>query len=52
VYVAKGKTVRELVRHLTTHGLRFAPATEGREAAYLAVHRALAAYHVGAQAAE
>jgi hypothetical protein len=43
-YAAQGKDVAELVKGLTARGLRFAPATVGDEAAYLAVHRALATY--------
>jgi hypothetical protein len=39
-----------LVRNLNAQGLRFAPATPGDEAAYVALHRALAAYRGGAQA--
>jgi hypothetical protein len=40
----RGKTVAELVRYMTKQGLHFAPATSGDEAAYLALHRALATY--------
>jgi hypothetical protein len=43
-YTAQGKDVAELVRNLAAKGLRFAPATPGDEGAYVAVHRALAAY--------
>jgi hypothetical protein len=42
--VAEGKDVAELVRNMTAKGLRFAPAAPGDEAAYVALHRALAAY--------
>ena len=48
-YTARAETVGELVKHMTTKGLRFAPATAGDEAAYLAVQRALAEYDVGAR---
>jgi hypothetical protein len=41
---ARGKTVAELVRYMTEHGLRFAPATTEDKAAYAALHRALADY--------
>jgi hypothetical protein len=41
--------VGELVNHMTRQGLRFAPATAGDEAAYLAVQRALAEYDVAAR---
>jgi len=43
---AQGKTVAELVKHMTTNGLRFAPATPGGEWAYTALHRMLANYDV------
>jgi hypothetical protein len=49
-YVAQGKDAAELVRNLAAKGLRFAPATPGDEAAYVAVHRALAAYDRAAKA--
>jgi hypothetical protein len=49
-YAPQGKDVCELVRNLNAQGLRFAPATPGDEAAYVALHRALAAYRGGAQA--
>jgi hypothetical protein len=42
-WVAKGKTVAELVGHLTREGLKFAPASEGDQPAYLATHRAMVA---------
>ncbi len=41
---ARGKTIADLVHHMTKQGLVFAPAVPGDEPAYLAVHRALAAY--------
>jgi hypothetical protein len=43
-FSAKGKTVAELVKHMSEKGLRFAPATPGDEAAYRALHQALANY--------
>jgi hypothetical protein len=49
-WAARGSTIGELVQDMTRQGLRFAPATAGGEAAYVAVHRALAAYE-GALAA-
>jgi hypothetical protein len=49
-YAAKGKNVAELVKYLTEKGLRFAPAVDGDEAAYIALHRALVAYDAGANA--
>jgi hypothetical protein len=44
-YSARGKTVAELVKHMTARGLRFAPALDGDEAAYVALHRSLAWYN-------
>jgi hypothetical protein len=43
---ARGDTVAELVRNMTGQGLRFAPATQGGESAYTALHSALVAYYV------
>lgn len=48
-YSAKGKSVAELVKHMTDTGLRFAPAAPGDEKAYHAVHKALALYVSGLQ---
>jgi hypothetical protein len=45
-FAAKGKSAAELVKHMSDKGLRFAPATPGDEAAYRAVHQALAIYDV------
>jgi hypothetical protein len=45
-FSAKGKTVAELVKHMSEKGLRFAPATPGDEAAYRALHQALANYDI------
>jgi hypothetical protein len=47
----KGKSVAELVKFMTEQGLQFAPAVPGDEAAYLAIHSALANYDVIAQPA-
>jgi hypothetical protein len=41
---AKGKTVKELVSYMASHGLDFAPGVSGDEAAYQALYSALAAY--------
>ncbi len=49
-YAAQGKDVAELVRNMNAKGLRFAAATPGDEAAYLAAHRALVVYDRGAKA--
>ena len=44
---ASGATVGQLVSDMTRKGLRFAPATQADQAAYVAVQRALAAYTTG-----
>jgi hypothetical protein len=43
-YAARGKTVGELIRDMSSLGLRFAPAVSGNEAAYNALYRGLVAY--------
>lgn len=43
-FQARGKTVSDLVKYMTDKGLEFAAAVPGDEAAYRAVHNALAAY--------
>jgi hypothetical protein len=43
----KGKSVSDLVQHMSKKGLIFAPAVPGDEGAYLALQRALAAYDGG-----
>jgi len=43
-YAARGKTAGELVRYMTQMDLRFAPAAQGDEPAYRALHQILAAY--------
>jgi hypothetical protein len=45
-YVGGGKTVQEVANYMIERGLRFAPAVEGDEAAYTAMHSVLAAYDV------
>jgi hypothetical protein len=50
VYAARGKTVAELVRNMTQLDLRFAPAVQGDEPAYHALHQTLAAYDRAAHA--
>jgi hypothetical protein len=40
----QGNTVNGLVTQMSRDGLRFAPATRGDEAAYVAVHNAMVAY--------
>jgi hypothetical protein len=49
-YVARGRTVPDLIEHMTREGLAFAPALSGDEGAYVALHRALAAYDAAARA--
>jgi hypothetical protein len=46
----KGKTIGDLVQHMSLKGLQFAPAVAGDEGAYVAIHRALAAYDSAANA--
>ena len=41
----------DLLDYMTKNGLQFAPAVAGEEAAYVALHRALAAYSAGANLA-
>jgi hypothetical protein len=43
-YTLKAGTVGELVQFMADRGLQFAPAVPGDEAAYLALHHALAGY--------
>jgi hypothetical protein len=43
-YVAKGKTVAELVNYMKEKGLRFAPSVAGQETAYRALHQAMVAF--------
>jgi hypothetical protein len=44
---ASGSTVAQLVTDMSSKGLRFAPATQADQAAYVALQRALAAYNTG-----
>ncbi|MBM4071056.1 MAG: hypothetical protein FJ271_19220 [Planctomycetes bacterium] len=41
-----GKSIQEVVEYLSSKGLSIAPAVQGDEAAYQAVHSALAAYDI------
>jgi hypothetical protein len=43
----KGNNVGELMESMNSQGLKFAPATQGDEPAYLALHRAMVAYYAG-----
>jgi hypothetical protein len=43
-WMAKGKTVHDLVDHMLKKGLTFAPAVSGDEGTYQALYSALAAY--------
>jgi hypothetical protein len=47
-FTPKANTVGELVQFMSQKGLQFAPATGNEQAAYLALHKALVAYDVGA----
>ncbi len=47
----KATTIGDLVQDMLSRGLRFAPATAGDEAAYVAAHRALVMYASAATAA-
>jgi len=51
-FVAGGKSVQEVAGYLIDRGLRFAPAIAGDEAAYTAMHSALAAYDVAVNTQE
>lgn len=44
---AQGDTVQELVQHMTSQGLKFAPAVPGDEAAYMALHASMVSYAAG-----
>jgi hypothetical protein len=44
-WAAKGATVAQLTANMTREGLIFAPATQGDEAAYRALHSALVQYY-------
>lgn len=46
-YAATGKTMSELVQDMQNKGLEFGPATPTQRPAYVAMHRALAAYDIG-----
>jgi hypothetical protein len=48
---ARGSTAEELVRHMTENRLVFAPAADGNDAGYVAVHRVLASYSIALRAA-
>jgi serine/threonine protein kinase len=51
-FSAQSRTVDELVKHMTSQGLLFAPAANGDENAYLALQRAMGAYYTEAQVPE
>jgi len=48
-YALKGSTVPELVDNMTAQGMKFAPATPGRESAYMALHSSFVSYARNAQ---
>lgn len=43
---ARGNDVAELVKHMTDNGLQFAPAGQGDQSFYTALHRSMATYDV------
>lgn len=45
-YTAAGKTAAELANDMQNKGLEFGPATQAQRAAYVALHRLLAAYDI------
>jgi hypothetical protein len=45
-FSAQGKTIGELIQHMSKQGLRFAPAVAGDEAAYEFLHRYMVVYAV------
>ena len=47
-FSARGKTVGELIQHMSNQGLKFAPAVAGDEAAYENLHHYLVVYEVAA----
>jgi hypothetical protein len=47
-FSARGKTVGELIQHMSNQGLRFAPALAGDEPAYEYLHHYLVVYDVAA----
>jgi hypothetical protein len=47
-FSARGKTVGELIQHMSRQGLRFAPALAGDEASYEYLHHSLVVYDVAA----
>jgi hypothetical protein len=49
-FAAKGKTVPDLIQYMQKHGLHFAPAVGGDEAAYAALYNALVGYALQAGA--
>ena len=45
-FFPQAPTLEAIVEYMASKGLKFAPATQGDEAAYQAMHSALAAYDV------
>jgi hypothetical protein len=48
-WVAKGKNVAELVDHMSSEGLTFAPSAPGEENAYTSLYQSLRAFEAGMQ---
>jgi hypothetical protein len=44
-FAAQGGNVYELIANINRQGLRFAPAVDGDQAAYVALHRAMVSYY-------
>ncbi|MBI2804443.1 MAG: hypothetical protein HYX68_05590 [Planctomycetes bacterium] len=49
-YIESGKSIQEIAKYMVTRGLRFASATAADEAAYRAIHSALATYNIALNA--
>jgi hypothetical protein len=49
-WTARGKDMTELVKNMTQQGLQFAPANNGDQAAYTALHRLMVNYDVATSA--
>jgi hypothetical protein len=49
-WTARGKDMSELVKNMTQQGLQFAPANNGDQAAYTALHRLMVNYNVAMSA--
>lgn len=50
-FAAQGRSVGDLVSFMTKNGLRFAPASQGDEGVYRALHQAMLSYNFGTMSA-